>query len=145
MFDQHPDLKEQRELLESIPGFGPVTSANFIAEVGDINRFSSASQLAAYVGLTPRKEQSGTSVNKPGRLSKRGNTRLRTAFYMPALAAVRSNPFVIDLATRMEKRGISRMCIIGASMRKLVHLAFGVLKHRQPFDPKYLNNVLDTA
>lgn len=145
LFNQYPDLKEQRELLESIPGFGPVTSANFIAEVGDISRFESAKQLAAYVGLTPKWHQSGTSVDKPGRLSKRGNVRLRTAFYMPAMAAIRSNPFVIALATRMEKQGKSRMCIIGASMRKLVHLAYGVLKNQQPFDPAYLNNVPDIA
>ena len=138
-------MKEQRELLESIPGFGPVTSANFIAEVGDINRFESAKQLAAYAGLTPRRHQSGTSVDKPGRLSKRGNVRLRTSFYMGAMAAIRSNPFVINLATRMEKEGKSRMCIIGAAMRKLVHLAYGVLKHQQPFDPNYLDNVLDIA
>ena len=143
LFDQHPDLKEQRELLESIPGFGPVTSANFIAEVGDINRFDCARQLAAYVGLTPRTHQSGSSVNKPSKMSKRGNVRLRTSFYMPAMAAIRSNPFVTDLATRMKKRGKSPMCIIGASMRKLVHLAYGVLKHRQPFDPHYRDNVLD--
>ena len=58
LFDQHPDLKQQRDLLESIPGFGPVTSASFIAEVGDIERFESANQLAAYVGLTPKRHQS---------------------------------------------------------------------------------------
>ncbi|NEQ11772.1 MAG: IS110 family transposase [Moorea sp. SIO4E2] len=145
LFDQHPDLKEQKELLESIPGIGPVTAANFIAEVGDIKRFESAKQLAAYAGLTPRWYQSGTSVNKPGRLSKRGNIRLRTVFYMAAMAAIRSNPFVISLATRMEKQGKSRMSIIGASMRKLVHLAYGVLKNQQPFDPHHLDNMLDIA
>jgi transposase len=144
LFNQHPDLKQQKELLESIPGIGPVTSANFIAEVYDIDRFDSASQLAAYVGLTPKRHQSGSSVNKPGRLSKRGNTRLRTSFCMPAMAAIRSNPFIIDLASRMAERGKPPMCIVGASMRKLVHLAYGVLKHQQPFDPNYLVNIPDT-
>ncbi|MCA9982078.1 MAG: IS110 family transposase [Anaerolineales bacterium] len=145
LINQHPDLRHKRELLTSIPGIGNLTAANFIAEVPEIERFESASQLAAYAGLTPRQYQSGSSIQRPSRLVKTGNTRFRSALYMPALAALRFNPLVQALAERLAKRGKKRMTIVGAAMRKLLHLAFGVLKNKQPFDSNYLVNMPDTA
>lgn len=141
LFDQHPNLRQQRNLLTSIPGIGDITAANFIAEVPDVNRFDSAAQLAAYAGLTPRRHDSGSSVHRRGRLVKTGNVRFRTALFMPALTAMRHNPIVRALVARLEARGKNRMTIVGAVIRKLVHLAFGVLKHQRPFDPNYLVNV----
>ncbi len=140
LIDNHPHLRQQRDLLTSIPGIGQSTAAHLLAEVPDVGRFDSASQLAAYAGLTPRLHQSGSSIYRPGRLVKTGNIRLRTALFMPALAAMRFNPVIQALVKRLELRGKSRMTIVGAVMRKLVHLAFGVLKHQQPFDPHYAVN-----
>lgn len=143
--DRHPDLRRQRDLLNSIPGIGDITAAYFLAEVPDVRRFDSAGQLAAYAGLTPRHVQSGASIRRPTRLSKTGNTRLRTAFYMPALVAKRHNPLVADLVARLEARGKAKMVIIGAIMRKLLHLAFGVLRTGKPFDPNHHTNSLAIA
>ena len=145
LIDQEPDLRQQCDLLTSIPGIGETTAANFMAEVPDITRFESAGQLAAYAGLTPRQHSSGSSVHRPARLVKTGNSRFRTAFYMPALSAMQHNPIAVALVERLAARGKNRMTIVGAVMRKLVHLAFGVLKHKRPFDPDYLVNVQVTA
>jgi transposase len=145
LFDQHPDLREQRALLTSIPGIGDTTAANFIAEVPDVTRFDSANQLAAYAGLTPRNHESGSSIHRRGRLVKTGNSRFRTALFMPALAAMVHNPIVQELVQRLQEKGKNRMTIVGAVMRKLVHLAYGVLKTGKPFDPDYLVNVQVTA
>jgi transposase len=112
-----------------------------MAEVPDIARFDSAGQLAAYAGLTPRQHRSGSAIHRPARLVKTGNSRFRTAFFMPALSAMQHNPIAVALAVRLAAKGKNRMTIVGAVMRKLVHLAFGVLKHKQPFDPDYLVNV----
>lgn len=137
LIDRHPDLRRQQELLTSIPGIGDTTAVLFLAEVPDIERFDSASQLAAYAGLSPRHHQSGSSVHRPGRLSKTGNKRLRAGFFMAALSARRFNPLAAALADRLEERGKCPMVIQGAVMRKLLHLAFGVLKSGLPFDPNY--------
>lgn len=137
LIDRHPDLRRQRELLTSIPGIGDTTAALFLAEVPDIRRFDSAGQLAAYAGLSARHHQSGSSVRRRGRLSKTGNKRLRTGLFMPALSARRFNPFLAALADRLQQRGKCPMVIQGAVMRKLLHLAFGVLKSGRPFDPNY--------
>lgn len=145
LIDQDPELRQQHELLTSIPGIGDVTAATFIAEVPDVSRFETAGQLAAYAGLTPRRHDSGSSIHRRGRLVKTGNSRVRTALYLPALAAMRHNPIARALVIRLEDKGKKRMTIVGAVMRKLVHLAFGVLKHQRPFDPDYLVNVRGTA
>jgi len=139
MIDQHPDLKEQKELLLTIPGIGDITAAEFISEVPDVHQFDSASQLAAFAGLTPSHRQSGTSLRTKGRMSKMGNKRLRNMFYMPATSAKRYNPIVKRLADRLTERGKSPRTIRGAVMRQLLHIAYGVLKHRRPFDPNYSN------
>lgn len=145
LLDQHPELRQQRELLTSIPGISATTAAHFIAIVPDISRFESAAQLAAYAGLTPRQHHSGSSVHRRSRLVKTGNSRLRTAFYMPALSAMQHNPIAKVLVERLQARGKSRMAIVGAVMRKLVHLAYGVLKNKTPFDPHYVVNMRATA
>jgi len=137
-FDQHPHLKQQRELLTSIPGIGEQTAAVLLAEVGRIEDYKNARQLAAYAGLTPCERSSGTSVHGKTRLSCTGNVRLRKALYMPAVVAMRCNPLLKAMTERLLGRGKVKMQVIGALMRKLVHLAFGILKSQKPFDPTYL-------
>lgn len=145
LIKRHPDLHRQRDLLASIKGIGNLTAAIFLAEVPDISRFNSAPELAAYAGLTPRIHHSGSSVRRRAHLAKTGNSHIRSAFYMPALSAMSHNPIVHALAQRLEDRGKKRMTIVAAAMRKLVHLAFGVLKTGKPFDPYYLVNMQETA
>lgn len=137
-FDQHPHLKQQRDLLTSIPGIGEQTAAVLLAEVGRIEDYKNARQLAAYAGLTPCERSSGTSVKGKTRLSCTGNVRLRKALYMPAMVAMRFNPLLKAMSDRLLGRGKVKMQVIGALMRKLVHLAFGILKSQKPFDPNYL-------
>lgn len=144
-FDQHPDLKQQRDLLTSIPGIGDLTAGRLLAELRDLRAFASARQVAAFVGVTPRQVHSGSSGHRRSRLSKQGPAALRAALYMPAVVAKRCNPFIRALAERLRARGHSEMSIIGAAMHKLLHLAYGVLKSGQPFDPLYLEKQLALA
>ena len=136
-FDRHLLLKQQRELLTSIPGIGAQTAAVLLAEIGRVEDYQSARQLAAYAGLTPSERSSGTSIHGKTRLSCTGNVRLRKALYMPAVVAMRYNPVLKAFSERLLERGKVKMQALGAIMRKLVHLAFGILKSQQPFDPNY--------
>jgi transposase len=133
----HADLRQQRDLLVSIKGIGPRTAATLLAELGDLRRFTNARQVVAYAGLNPRQYRSGSSVQKRTRLSKQGNAAIRKALFMPAMAAVQSNPVVAGLRTRLLARGLSKMAAIGAAMRKLLRLVYGVVKTGRPFDPAY--------
>lgn len=135
--DNHPTLKRQSDLLDSIPGIGEATAATLLAEITDISQYGSARQVAAYAGLVPRERQSGSSVRGRTRLSKIGNARLRKALYFPAITALRCSPFFKAWAEGLRQRGKCKMSVIGAAMRKLIHLAYGVLKTGCPFDPEW--------
>lgn len=132
--DRHPDLKRDKALLVSIPAIGDLTAAWIMAELPDVSLLASAESAAAYAGLAPCEYRSGTSVRKETHLSKRGNVRLRRALYMPAMSAIRINPATKALYDRLRSRGRTPMVGIGAVMRKLLMIAYGVLKHQKEFE-----------
>lgn len=134
---QHPNLLKAFNLLCTIKGIGAITAAYLLAEIGPIYHFKNARQLAAYAGLTPRHHFSGTSVRGKTPLSKRGNAALRNCLFMPALVAKRYNPIVQAFSERLAANGKVPMEIVAASMRKLLHIVFGVLKSGKPFDPNF--------
>jgi transposase len=139
-------LAADRALLESIPGVGRQTATAILAELPAVERLPSAESAAAYCGLSPREFTSGTSVKKRTRLSKAGNARLRKALFLPTQTAVRFNPVLkgfFDRLTDPRRDGGAKpkMQAIGACMRKLVMICYGVLKNRAPFDPKWTSRI----
>jgi len=132
--ENHSNLRDKQKLLETIPGIGEATISQVLAFMSNIEDFKNAKQLAAFVGLNPKQRQSGTSIQGRARLSKIGDSRLRKVFYMPAVVAKNHNPIIKDFCNRLKAAGKSPMLIIGAVMRKLVHLIYGVLKSGRPFD-----------
>jgi transposase len=137
LFEDHPPLRKQRDLLTSIPGIGETTAARILGEMPHIAEFRDVKAVVAYAGLSPRHYQSG-SIRRPSRLAKTGNRKLRCALYFPAVCALRFNPIIKSLAERLGERGKAKMSIIAAAMRKLLVLAYGVLKSGLPFDPAYI-------
>jgi len=135
--DNHPDLKNKKQLLESIPGVGEATINVVLSEFGTLDQFKNAKSLAAFIGVAPRIRQSGTSLRARGMMSKMGRSKLRKAFFMPALVALRYNPLVMKMKVRLTTLGKSKMTIVGAAMRKLVHIIYGVLKNGVPFNENY--------
>lgn len=133
-FDHHEHLRHDRELLESIPGVGPNLSARMVAALRS-RAFSSARQAAAFHGLVPIAHQSGAS-QRPARLAKAGAPALRQKLYMATLSATRYNADVRAQYERLIQRGKAPMAALGAAMRKLIHIAFGVLKHQTPYQPQ---------
>ena len=131
--DRHPDLREKRELLHSIPGVGERVSAYYLAWL-NTDRFEGARQAVAFVGLSPRHRESGDSVRGKPRICKVGNSRLRRALYMPAMSAIRCNPAARTMFERLRASGKLGKVALVAVMRKLIHWMFGVLKSGKPFD-----------
>ena len=71
-------------------------------------------------------------------MSKVGSSHLRKALFLPAMVALKYNPMLSDLKLRMAQKGKPKMVIVGAAMRKLIHIVFGVLKNQTPFNEKLL-------
>jgi transposase len=134
---QQPTLVEEQKLLCSIQGIGPKASTKLIAEMYDLASYEDAHAAAADAGLSPAHHESGTTVRRKPRLSKVGKASVRSVLYWPAITAIKHNPVVKKLAQRLEAKGKPKMVIIAAAMRKLIHLAYGVLKNKTPFDPNW--------
>lgn len=131
--NRHPGLRAQRDLLVSIPGIGAPTAATLLAELFD-KHYASARQAAAFAGLVPRLRESGTFRGR-SRLSKVGPSRVRKALYFPALTAMRFNPTIRAAYDRLRAAGKPIMVIVGAAMRLLIHIAYGVLKSGTSYQP----------
>lgn len=133
--NRHPGLKTKRDLLTTIPGIAHTTASAILAEMPTIEEFASNQAVAAYAGLSPMLHQSGSSVRGRTRLCKTGNARLRKALFFPAIVAQQHNPTLKALSRRLKAAGKAPMVIIGALMRKLLVLAYGVLRSGKPYDP----------
>lgn len=132
--DQHPQLKRNRQLLESIKGIGPVMSREMVYLFAS-KFFTNAKQLAAYLGLIPRLRESGKYKGRT-MLSKSGSARIRAKLYMAAVCASTHNPDIKAQKDRLLKAGKVKMQALGAAMRKLVQICFGVIKHQTEYQPQ---------
>lgn len=128
-----PELSRDWELLCSIPGIGPKTARTLLAEYGPRLASASVKQLTSFAGLDVVRFESGTSVRRKPRISKQGNWRIRRALYLAALTASRHNPTLAPYYKRKCKQGLENKHALVAVMRKLIHIAHGVLKNQTPF------------
>lgn len=142
--DRHPGLRQDARIITSIPGIGSTTAAKVMAYLGDVRRFKNAKALAAFIGVTPRLRQSGSSVRGRSMISRSGHANLRHALFMPAMVARRHNQAVKAFGDRLKQGGMAPKAVIGACMHKLVHLIYGVVKSGLPFDPRRAVMRLDT-
>ena len=134
------NLRTKRDLLSSIPGIGEATVAFILSALHIFEGVDRVQKTVAFIGLAPREVISGSSIKGKPRICKIGHARFRKALFMPALAAMRYNPVMIDFCNRLRKKGKNGKVIVCAVMRKLVHLIYGVLKSGKPFNPNYKPN-----
>ena len=133
--DDDPTLKSQSELLASIPGVGDKTIATFLSHYGGELRFEKTRQAVAFAGLDTQLHESGSSVRGKPRLSKKGHAGIRRALYMPAVVAMTRTEWGKAFSCRLLAAGKPKKLILGALMRKIVAIAYGVLKSGTPFNP----------
>ena len=126
-----PDLKKNRTLLETIPGIGPVMSRE-LTYIFAAKNFSRAKQAAAYCGLIPRLHESGKMKGRTT-MSKLGPSKIRSKLYMAAVVAGQWNYKIQQQKIALLNNGKTSMQIIGANMRKLIHICFGVIKNQEAF------------
>lgn len=132
------DLHEQFEILRGIRGVGQRSAIHLLTELAVLDPTMSVKQLVAYAGLDPRRYESGTSVERPARISKMGNARLRAILYMIALSSVRHDRGARRFFARLVARGKKKMQALVAVMRKLLHGIWIVLQRREAFESSVL-------
>jgi len=123
-------------LLLTVKGIGPQTACTLIAETDDFRKFRNVRQLQAYAGLSPRMYESGTSVYATPRIAPRGqcNPFVRSAMYQAGNVAIRHSPEGKRIAARLN--GKPHKYIVTVIARKLLVVAWGVVRGGQAYDPK---------
>lgn len=132
------DLHQQFNILKGIRGVGARSAILLLTELAVLDPTMSVKQMVAYAGLDPRHYESGTSVDKPPRISKTGNARLRAILFMNALSAIRHDRGARLFFARLVARGKKKMQAIVAVMRKLLHGIWIVLQRGVEFDSAIL-------
>jgi transposase len=125
-----PAWREHDDLLQSVPGVGPVLSATLTAlvpELGKLNR----KQIASLVGVAPFNNDSGSVTRK--RMTWGGRSAVRAVLYMAALSAKRCNPTVAAFFDRLTQRGKSAQLALVACMRKLLVTLNAIVRDRRPW------------
>ena len=119
--------------LTTIIGVGNTLAAVFVAEVGDINRFDAPDKLAAFAGIDPSVKQSGEFNGTRCRMSKRGSPYLRRAFWLAAIAGIKSNTALRALYDKKRSQGKAHAVAVSVVMRKLCNIVYAVMKSGQPY------------
>ncbi len=123
----HQALSKAVDRLTAVSGIGLLTALAIVAKL-PVDRLRDGKAAAAYIGVTPSERQSGTSVHGKPRICKTGNGSLRRDLYMPAAVAMRHNPILKSFSERLKATGKPPKVILIAVMRKLIVLAFSILK-----------------
>jgi transposase len=129
-------LGTQLRVLVTIPGLGLTTAGALLASL-PLDRLQTPRQVAAYVGLCPRERTSGTSVRGRSHTGPVGPAFLRKALYLPATVAMRVNPILRAFAERLRAKSKRPKVVITTIMRKLLLLAWTLLRTGQPFSPTH--------
>jgi transposase len=133
LIESDDDWRQRQQLLQSVPGVGPVTSATLIAELpelGELNR----QEIAALVGVAPFNHDSGKLHGQ--RSIYGGRSSVRQCLYMAALSASRCNPALRQFAKRLKEAGKRFKVVITACMRKLLILLNVMVKTHTPWKPE---------
>ena len=121
--------------LESIPGIGKTIAPIILAEIGDINNFSTTSKLTAFAGIDPSENQSGNKKSTDEKTSKRGSPYLRHAIYQAAFIASNNDPVMHDYYVKKRAEGKHHYVALAGVERKLLGIIFHVLKENRDYRP----------
>jgi len=127
-----PLWRERDDLLQSVPGVGPVVSLTLLADLPELGALTHQ-QIAAVVGVAPLNRDSGAARGK--RLVWGGRARVRAVLYMGTLAAVRHNPVIRAFWTRLRERGKPPKVALVACMQKLLTILNALLRHGVSWRP----------
>ena len=129
-------------IINSIYGIGETSTAQIIAELGDINRFENIKQLNAFCGLDPTIIQSGKSINYHGPISKRGNRNARKILFITCCSIIRAsvlhnmdNEILLYYRKKQAENKHFKECIIACST-KLLRTIFAMCKNNSLYVQK---------
>lgn len=138
LIEQNDELAAHFGHITAAKGVGQTSAIAILAELNVLPGTMKSPQISRYAGLDVSTTQSGTSLNKPPRLSKAGNAYLRAALYMPAMSAVRHDPRAKAFYETLLGRGKKKIQALCAVMRKYLVGIWACMQTQTPFDSTLL-------
>lgn len=139
------EVEQRFRLLTGVPGIAETSALAILGELALLPPHLTARQWVAHSGLDPVHQESGTSVHKRSRISRAGNRYLRRALYMPALSAVRWDPYMKGFYEALQQRHKTKLQAIVAVARKMLHAIYGIFRSNTPYDGSRLFPQFETA
>jgi transposase len=133
LIEQEERLRKQDDLLQSVPGIGPVAASTLMAELPELGQLSNK-QIAALVGVAPLNRDSGQKRGK--RSVWGGRSAVRSVLYMAAVVGIRFNPVIKEFYERLRKTGKPAKVVLTACMRKLLVILNAMVRHQTRWDPQ---------
>lgn len=130
-------LDKTDQKLTTMPGIGPMIASAILGEIGDIKRFPNVPSLIAYAGLDPTTFESGSSIEKHRKLSKKGSKYLRTALWQGAVFSIVHNPSLKEFYKKKLSEGKPKQVALGAVANKLTRIMCGILRSGQNYQPDF--------
>jgi transposase len=127
-----PIWREKDELLQSVPGVGPVLSRTLLADLPELGRLDRG-KIAALVGVAPLNRDSGNMRGKHGIWG--GRASVRTVLYMAAVAATKHNPVIREVYLRLGGAGKEKKVALVACMRKLLVTLNAMMRDQKQWLP----------
>lgn len=137
LLSQDEALAHVAARLQTITGMGFLPAVQGLVTTHHFTRCVTAEPAAEYAGLVPSPRRSGTSVHGQVGIGQPGMARLRRARYLATLSATQHTPIIKAFYERLRAAGKPMKGARCAAARNLLHLAFAVVQHDQPFDPLY--------
>ena len=137
--DNNSGLREKKELLKTIPGIGDISATVLLTETNEFSTFTDPKQLAAYAGISPCQHEFGSSIHKKIKISKVGNSKIRSTLYLSSLSCIRSDSPFKKFYERLREKGKPAKVALIAVARKLLHIIFAIIKSGKAFDPYYIS------
>ncbi len=130
---QQDHLNEQQELLQTIPGIGPVTALYLIVITQGFTRFANSRKFACFAGVAPFEYRSGSSIRGKTRVSHLANKKIKSLLHMASLTAIRYDPELKRYYQRKKEEGKHSMLVLNNIKFKLIQRAFAVINRQTPY------------
>lgn len=138
-------FEQQIASLTSIKGIGISLATSLVISTGGFSQFETSKQLARFVGICPSYQQSGSSINIRGTISRNGDSNLRSLLYIASWSAIRYNQTCKETYERLKARGKPSKVALVAVANKLLRQAFAICKSNSRYVDGYKSTLNKNA
>lgn len=131
--ESHDQLKEQAELIKSVPGVGKVLCWMMLAKTEGFTLIKSPRKMACYCGVVPFDHQSGTSVRQKPRVSLYADKSMKSVLHLAAMSAIRLHNDLRTYYLRKVEEGKNKMSVLNAVRNKIIHRVFAIIKNQMMY------------